>query len=476
MLIPLFSQAGGAETVYFFAENNDKTMNLRAPFENTDLETWGPADAVSLYLARCQVDTPRDLVAQVWARVMERRQKIDSVLDFGAGDGRFARGGTYKTYRGYEVDPKRWGAAHLPWNAKLIHGCAFKGRPEPASLCIGNPPYVRNQDLPDGWRLRAAKVVQRKTGVQVSGLANAWQYFFFLALASTRIDGLVALVLPYEWVSRPSSKAVREYIKNRGWHATVYRLPERSFSRVLTTASITLIDKSGRDGEWSYYDAAGKNIRRIRFPSSDRANVLAYESRRSSEYTVRACRGLSPGTQKVFVLTESERAELGLRIGRDVVRCVTSLRSLPTTCFTLTEAAFRKYYRDAGRRCWLISCAREPSFELRAYLDSVPTSKRSTATCRGRDVWWKFTMPSAPQVLLASGFRGKNTKAVTNPIKALAVGSVCGIHGLSAAAAVETARGIRGTEIASKVVAHSNGLRKLEINQVNTLLAVLGRT
>lgn len=451
-------------------------MTLRAPFENADLETWGSAEAVSLYLDRCQVDTPTDLVSQVWAHVLERREKIDSVLDFGAGDGRFAHGGTYKTYVGYEVDPKRWGAARLPGNARLIHNCAFKGRPKPASLCIGNPPYVRNQDLPEGWRQRAAEVVSRKTGVKLSGLANAWQYFFFLALASTRDDGLVALVLPYEWVSRPSSKAVREYIRNRGWHASIYRLPERSFGRVMTTASITLIDKCGRYGEWSYYDAAGEGIRRIRFPSSGRANVLAYESRRSLKYTVRARRGLSPGTQKVFVLTESERAELGLRIGRDVVRCITSLRALPGTCFTLSEAAFRKYYRDAGRRCWLINCTTEPSFELRAYLNSVPLSERNTATCRERDVWWKFTMPSAPKILLASGFRGKNTKAVTNPIKALAVGSVCGIHGLSATAAIKIARGIRGTEIASKVVAHSNGLRKLEINQVNTLLAALGRT
>src|SRR5258708_7263970 len=239
------------------------TMTFRS-FENADLQTWGPEEAVNLYLARCQVETPHDLVAQVWAHVRERRKELDTVLDFGAGDGRFATCGQYRTYRGFEVDPKRWSVAKLPAKARLIHSCAFKGRSQTSDLCIGNPPYVRNQDLPEGWRERASQVIEKRTGVQLSGLANAWQYFFFLALASTRDDGLIALILPYEWVSRPSSKAVREYIRQHGWDVAVYRLPERSFDRVLTTASITLVDKRGRHGDWVYYDSAGKDMRRLR--------------------------------------------------------------------------------------------------------------------------------------------------------------------------------------------------------------------
>lgn len=73
--------------------------------------------------------------------------------------------------------------AVLPNHARLINRCAFSDDIEDADVCIGNPPFVGNQDLPVGWRHRASEVLKRRTGLTVSGLANAWQYFFLLSLA-----------------------------------------------------------------------------------------------------------------------------------------------------------------------------------------------------------------------------------------------------------------------------------------------------
>jgi hypothetical protein len=98
---------------------------------------WGSQAEVTLYLDRCQVDTPDPLVQRVWNEVLLRRKSFAKVVDFGAGDGRFARYGHYTSYTGVEIDGQRCLAAVLPNNAKLIHSCAFSLTINDADLCIG---------------------------------------------------------------------------------------------------------------------------------------------------------------------------------------------------------------------------------------------------------------------------------------------------------------------------------------------------
>jgi Eco57I restriction-modification methylase len=278
---------------------------------------WGTREEVTLYLDRCQVDTPTTVVDAVWRQVQRRRKAVGTVVDYGAGDGRFGSLGQFHSYVGYEIDVNRWGQADLPIGGKLVNQCAFAESAEDADVCIGNPPYVRNQDLPRGWRQRADDILRRRSGVGLSGLANAWQYFFLLSLVSTKRDGLVALVIPYEWVSRPSAATIREYIKANGWSVSVYRLKDETFPRVLTTSSITIVDKADRRGRWSYAEEIGSNrFRKLPSVTVAREGVVAYTPRtRSRPKFPFAKRGLSPGTQKVLLFTERERARLGLRIG-----------------------------------------------------------------------------------------------------------------------------------------------------------------
>ena len=436
-------------------------------------EEWGPYEAVTLYLDRCQVDTPPDVVAAVWRHIGERRRRVVKVVDFGAGDGRFSTVGKYETYVGYEIDLDRSGTSKLPRRASLINRCAFADVIDDADVCIGNPPYVRNQDLPDGWRQRAAKVIRERTGVSISGLANAWQYFALLALASTKSDGLVALVIPFEWVSRPSARALRAYIKKNGWDVATYRLRDETFQGVLTTSSITIIDKRDASGKWEYFEENHDgSYRPLPSPSGTNAGVLTYAKRSADKHgTVFVRRGLSPGTQQVLTLTEAERARLGLEIDCDVVPCVTSLRSLPPECLTLTVAIFRKLFREAGMKCWLIRTDQPPSPKLKAYLDGVPAAQRATKTCNLRDDWWKFAMPDIPAVIVASGFRGPRPKAVVNDVNARAVGAVFGIYGLSAVRARSLAKHLSAIDLTGRIVSHSNGLRKLEPRQLHTLVA-----
>ena len=433
---------------------------------------WGSADSVSLYLERCQVATPDKLVEATWRHVQEARQAINTVIDFGAGDGRFAKHGNYHTYVGYEIDSRLCKLAKLPQNAKLINQCAFSDMILDADVCIGNPPFVRNQDLPTGWRQNASKVLQERSGVSVSGLANAWQYFFLLALVSAAESGLCALVIPYEWVSRPSSKPVREYIVEQGWNVAVYRLVDTTFNSVLTTSSITIVDKAVRDGRWSFFEESAAGTYSPLVSASGGADgVLPYlaRSRRTPGLPV-AKRGLSPGTQKVLTLSEGQRVRAGLSIGRDVVPCLTTLRHLPDEVRDLTTEMVREHYRARGQRCWLIRTDKEPSSALAAYLREVPAAEYQTKTCLERDEWWRFVMPAVPDALISMSFKNDFPKVVRNTARVRAVGGVYGIYGLSDDQAAEVTGWPSELSIADRVVAHANGLRKIEVSQLNSLL------
>lgn len=303
-----------------------------------------------LYLDRCQVDTPNILVELAWEQVRVRRHTIDKVVDFGAGDARFARGGSFLSYLGYEVDAARFTDAPLSERIRLINHCAFTHNDSDADLCIGNPPYVRNQDLPAGWRQMAADDVRRRTGVSLSGLANAWQYFLMLALSSVKRDGLVVQIVPYEWVSRPAAAPIRRWVEEHRWAVDVYQLPDGMFRDVLTAASITVIDKRVETGVWRFHGiTTNGQIQPLPSPTSAEHGVVPY--RRTPRRGPRAKRGLSPGTQKVLTLTEGERVHAGLRVGSDVVRCVTSLRQLPAGIIQLSAEVFNAHYRDAGLKC-----------------------------------------------------------------------------------------------------------------------------
>ena len=442
------------------------------------MDHWGDRESVSSYLDRCRVDTPAKVVAATWERVnLFRPEGVGKVVDLGAGDGRFALEGCYRSYVGYEIDRERSAGAVLPAKARLLTRCAFADDKSDADVCIGNPPFVRNQQMPASWLREVRELVRLRTGVVPSGLANAWQYFFLNALARVKSDGLAALVVPFEWVSRPSSAALRDYIGQERWDVHVYRLPDGEFPRVLTTASISIVDKRGTKGQWRFFEvlADGKS-RRLESATGHRTEVLEYvRAADIGAFRARARRGLSPGTQKVLVLSEDERNQHGLQRGRDVVECVTSLRHVDESVWNLGEKAFERHYVDEGRKCWLIRPNKEPSAELSEYLEGVPEAARRTKTCLERPEWWRFPMPEVPDLLFAQGFRGRFPKVVRNSVGARAVGGVCGIYDATEAQVEELKARVGEMDLREYVVPYSSGFHKVEINQVNGLLATLAR-
>ena len=420
-------------------------------------------------LSKCQVDTPESIVRFVWAQISVRRPIVKTVADFGCGDGRFASFGAYEQYDGFEIDPVRISQFTDKPNQRIHVGCAFElASASRYDVCLGNPPYIKHHDLSAEWLDR----IERRLGSMIDyvgdGRSNAYIYFLWLSLASVRDDGLVALVIPFEWISRPASASLRAFIRQMGWEVDVYFLQGSVFDRVLTTACVAIIDKRVQEGKWQTYSVSpAGEVAAMKHPTMTENAVLEYEK---ADGTLRAIRGLSPGGQEVFVLTEEQRIRYRLVAGRDVVPAITTFRYLDKIGVSLSETEFRLQFIDKGRRCWLIKTNGRISAALATYLEQVPQKLRENSTCSSRDVWWKYPMPKVAKILYASGFAGAAPKMVINDIGAVHVGGVHGIHCSSRRAARILLDRLKAYDFASRVVAQAKGFKKIEVNQMNSVL------
>lgn len=429
------------------------------------------------HFTRCQVETPPDVVRLVWSLVSTQRpgQVFDSVLDLGAGDGRFCEAvELYKEYIGVEWDSSKVSQAKLPSCARLVVADALQWKEINYDICIGNPPYIRRHGLEIVWRDSALQGIQASGGPALKKTANAFVIFLAQALMCTKPDGIVAQVVPYEWVTRPSSKELREFIEQRGWSVHVYRFDADIFPTVLTTASITIIDKASSSGQWKFGSITRSGtVKLASYASGTRSKVIPYSD---GSKVCRAIRGLSPGGQDIFVLTEEERLFYSLKKNVDVRPCITSLRAISHDLELLDKENFERLFVHAGARCWLIRSDKEKmTTQLQRYLASVDESIwKRYSTCTTRAVWWKYRPHPVPALLVASGFTQNGPKILLNEVGAIAAGSVYGVLVEQEHSLVQImAHKLRKYDFQRRLVHHSNGLKKIEVRQLNTVLADL---
>lgn len=418
-------------------------------------------------LRQCQLDTPDDIVRFAWKQINARRSNAGRVLDIGAGDGRFGKHGAYEQYLGYEIDAKRIPTFSTS-TYRVINDDALNASGS-WDVAVGNPPYIRNQDLRDAWRVRAVKVIEQEAGVEVDLRANLYVYFMWLALLRTHDTGLVAQVVPADWLVRPSARCLRKYIEDKKWRVTVYLFDDAKefFPAVKTNLTLTVIDKRQR-GDWRYFGVTNKLVAH---PAKKRPGLVdtlkPFPQHARNRNGLRVGRGLSPGAQQVFVLTEEERKSLGIA-RTSVEPCVTSLRALPRTLNELTADTFDKHFVRAGRRCWLLKTeGSRLATPVRKWLRKAPESVRDNGTCGKREPWYAFKSPAAPDILYTSGFNAKPL-FIVNKLGAKAVGSVHGVFGASDAHEVATR--LRSVDYATARFRHARHLMKLEVSEMNALL------
>nr|WP_315489932.1 hypothetical protein [uncultured Rhodoferax sp.] len=424
-------------------------------------------------LNHCQVSTPPDVVAMMWRMARARRATFETVLDLGSGDCRFAKGRESAHYVGYEIDVSKLPGTPAK-GCRFVNSDVLECREANFSLAIGNPPYIRRALLGATWRDKAADLLASESGgIRPRADSNGFLYFMWLALLRTLPDGLVVQLVPVEWVSRPSASPLRHFITSNKWNVDIYRFTESIFDRVLTTAAIVIIDKSQRQGTWNYFsiDRTGA-VQSTPAPSNSGNEILQYGARMSDAY---ALRGLSPGGQDIYVLTEESRLLEGLKVDVDVTPCVTTLRYLDSKQLALTKTVFNKAFVEHGLPCWLIRSDRDVhSASLQRYLESVSDRAGQYTTNRVRgEEWFRYRIHPSPDILVASGFRARGPKVFKNEASAIALGSVYGVFVKGRERQSQTVKDLRTFDFESHIVAHSNGLQKIEVRQLNTVLAQL---
>ncbi len=183
-----------------------------------------------------------------------------------------------------------------------------------------------------------------------------------------------------------------------------------------------------------------------------------------------ARRGISPGSQKIFTLTEGERVHAGLR-NSDVIPCVTTLRAIPRAVRNLNWPTFRKHFVAGGQRCWLIkSGERRISARLRAYLGNVPRKLRQNYTCLHQEPWFAYEKAPIPRLLVHSGFIADGPKVLINSIEAQAVGSMYGIHADTRISMRRLQTFLLRFNFEKRIVPHAKTLKKVEVRQLNAVL------
>jgi hypothetical protein len=418
-------------------------------------------------LSQSQVATPPCVVKLFWQLTHSHRQRFQTVLDLGAGDGRFATGGNFAKYVGIEIDRRRLSGAKLPKHGQVLTGCAFEHSEGSYDACVGNPPYVRHHDIEAPWKSKIVDRIKADLEVTLNKKCNLYLYFVCLGLLKTKDNGLLSFVVPFEWVSRPSAEPVRALIRRHGWGVNVYRFRTSIFPSVLTTASITVVDKSITTGRWSFFDIdEDQKVTPRRGIVDHPAGPLKYGLRGQ----LWAMRGMSPGSQRLFCLTEGERIHHGLR-PQDVIPCVTTLREVPHGVTQLTQPVFRRHFVRAGARCWLVKChSKRCSKVVRTYLDSIQPAEHDNYTCNSREPWYRYAVHPIPRLLVSSGFTGTGPKVLLNCLGAHAVGAVTGIHGDRRFASRQLHKHLVGLALNKLVVPHAKSLKKIEVRQLNTVL------
>ena len=412
-----------------------------------------------------KVSTPREIIPLFWKITNKHKNLLYSVLDMGAGDGRLSQEGKYKKYIGVEID-KKIKPSNSSANTSFEYGCVFEHKGSDYSACIGNPPYLRHNEISNNWREKISKRFIKNLNVKLDLRSNLYNYFILLGLQKTEKNGLVSLLIPYEWAFLPSAKPLRNFILANGWSVNIYRFNYLLFKDALTTASICIINKSTKISVWKYFDISVDNsITEVNSFTEDGEEALDYQERGE----VWAMRGLSPGSKNVFTLTEEERKKYNLS-KNDVRPCVTSFKELPGSLIILNNRNFEKYFVSQNRKCWLIKTDKKMSERLKKYVKNVPADKRNSWTCKNQEPWYRFNLHPSPMILMSSAFKASGPRIIKNEIKAIAVGSVVGIHSNERINIDLIHMKLLEFDFKSRIVSREEGLKKVAIKQVNTVL------
>ena len=279
---------------------------------------------------------------------------------------------------------------------------AVASRPS-AVLC--NPPYTRHHCLTHEQKERIAASIGQRLGLRHTRSASLHALFLARAVEVAAAGGRIAFLTPSQWLETGYGREIKEYVDSVAHVVAVIDLGPRFFPAAMTSAVITLIEKStGRGGEplrIEVGDRPPEPAEIVRLVSAPRAASAGRTPRRTDgQNRVRlgdiagVHRGVATGHNKFFVLSENERLSRGLS-GDCLESCIASPQLFGG--LTLTDAALNGLPNDKPR--WLLRAPVAPlSGPLAEYLRygvSLGASNRYLARHRRPWHWIKHHDRSA---------------------------------------------------------------------------------
>ena len=185
------------------------------------------------------------------------RSSDDVVLEPSMGDGVFLRAikdhledapSLAPTVKGIEVHRTAFRetvSAALISEENAICADFLSVAPFRASAVVGNPPYVRLRNLPEGPRQQALKSAHQFLGVPMDPSGSVWMPFVLHAMSFLQPGGRLAFVLPYELThvryAHPLWRALGEHFGS----LRVTRARERLFPQILQETVLLFADDYG---------------------------------------------------------------------------------------------------------------------------------------------------------------------------------------------------------------------------------------
>lgn len=384
--------------------------------------------------------TPPELAREVAEYAVSQLESRGHKIDFGdpaVGTGVFfaallqvAGANHIASAVGVDINPDQADAARWRWTEKgmkvINDDYLHMQRTGDRSLILANPPYLRHQDIPLGYKNKLRKAASRITNIPISARSGLYVYFLIFSHEWMRSDAIAAWLIPSEFMRSSYGEAVRRYLGNdvELIRVHVYSHSTPLFENTEVAPAVVVFRKRNADPQHLVRFTSGGSLEK-----SDVENLVSVELLRSSAiwnvpfpiksegptkhrigdiFKIR--RGIATGANDFFVMTRQRAKELGipkialkplLPKARSLVTNVIESDSdgypvlVPQLC-VLDSSMPRETVMDRYPRLW-------------DYLKSgEKTGITKRRLLRDRDIWYKQENREAPMFLCT--YMGRGTK------------------------------------------------------------------
>jgi adenine-specific DNA-methyltransferase len=281
---------------------------------------------------------------------------------------------------------------------------------------ISNPPFTRNHALPKAER----QAIRKRFGIK--GAAGLWVAFVLHSLSFLRPGGRLAVVVPGAAIFSAYGRDALERICSRFAHVEIRKIVDRPVwsSPAEERGAIILAHGFGEGAsevpEVTRWSATGDRLADIYH-----ANPACFRNALAGARTLGEIATLSIGAvtgfNKVFLLSEPERAAAGIEVD-DLTPVVARARHVVGLQISTSEL---HGLAKAGEKTWLLSPADVGKTRpgVRGRLASIPIDKRRDVVwLNKRSPWWKVDVgASCDAIFTYMNDRGPRIVVATDELR-----------------------------------------------------------